>query len=100
MGPGDDTVSVPGNVRVYAFGEEGNDTLRGGTGSDYLVGGPGNDTLIGHGGGDVLLGGYGDDILDARSYGIPKSDAVNGEAGNDTAYLNSGDFVIGVEKFK
>ena len=37
---------------VTAFGEEGNDTMRGGAGSDFFDGGPGVDTIIyGRGGG-------------------------------------------------
>ncbi len=37
---------------VTVFGEEGNDTMRGGAGNDFFVGGPGVDTIIyGRGGG-------------------------------------------------
>lgn len=100
MGPGDDTVRAFGNTRLYAFGEEGNDTLRGGSGGDYLVGGPGDDTLTGHGGGDTLLGGYGNDTLDSLSYGLPQSDGGDGGPGTDTAYVNPTDLFYGVEIFK
>src|SRR5262245_20529140 len=54
------------------FGEDGNDTLTGGSGSDLLDGGAGNDNL---------RGGDGNDFID-------------GNQGNDTALLGAGDDVF------
>jgi Ca2+-binding RTX toxin-like protein len=52
--------SAPG-VSLLADGEDGNDTLWGGTADDILSGGKHNDTLIGNAGADLLNGGLGTD---------------------------------------
>jgi Ca2+-binding RTX toxin-like protein len=69
------------------FGEEGNDTLTGGSGGDTLNGGPGNDILLGKGGFDMLFGGEGNDTLT----GGDADDQVSGEAGDDRMIWNPGD---------
>lgn len=62
-GEGDDTiVAGSGNsIRYVAFGEAGNDTLKGTAADDELDGGDGADRLRGLGGDDTLDGGPGRD---------------------------------------
>jgi Ca2+-binding RTX toxin-like protein len=69
------------------FGDDGNDTLTGGSGGDLLFGQSGNDTLLGKGGFDLLFGGAGDDMLT----GGDGDDQVFGESGNDRMIWNPGD---------
>jgi Ca2+-binding RTX toxin-like protein len=69
------------------FGEDGNDTLTGGSGADLLDGGAGSDTLLGKGGADTLYGGDGDDTLTGGDF----DDVVHGGAGNDRIIWNPGD---------
>jgi Ca2+-binding RTX toxin-like protein len=45
------------NVKIFADGGKGNDTLIGGANNDTLIGGDGSDQLTGGGGNDVLVGG-------------------------------------------
>jgi Ca2+-binding RTX toxin-like protein len=85
-------------------GDDGPDTLEGGPGRDYLAGGTGDDTESGGDDGDVLDGGgapgcdggEGSDILNGdggddalcggTGPGAPDNDALNGGAGEDSAY--------------
>ena len=81
--------SMPGRARlgVFAYGEDGDDTLNGNAGSDNLIGGAGNDRISGGAGKDFLSGGIGDDWL------TPGADPnmVDGGLGNDTVdYSGSG----------
>ena len=69
------------------FGEDGNDTLTGGSGNDLLDGGADSDTLLGKGGADSLYGGDGDDTLT----GGDANDFVQGGIGNDRIIWNPGD---------
>lgn len=64
-GAGDDVVKVADSVSRsnWLYGEEGNDSLKGGAGPDVLMGGSGNDSLIGGNGNDVMIGGLGADKL-------------------------------------
>jgi Ca2+-binding RTX toxin-like protein len=101
MGTGNDTVRGSGNVSVIAYGEAGNDNLRGGSVADYLDGGPGLDTLTGRGGSDTLIGGDDNDTIDALSYGAKEIDHINGGLGTDIASVDKGiDTVVGVENVK
>ncbi|MGH2607459.1 MAG: calcium-binding protein [Tepidiformaceae bacterium] len=59
-------------------GEEGDDTLLGGSGAESFDGGDGNDTILGRAGIDVMSGGPGNDFID-------------GDQGNETALLGDGD---------
>jgi Ca2+-binding RTX toxin-like protein len=52
------------NTRIYAFGDEQANSMRGEAVSDHLYGGNGNDSLTGLGGDDLLDGGAGNDALD------------------------------------
>jgi Ca2+-binding RTX toxin-like protein len=58
---GNDTFENDTAIPATAFGDNGNDVLRGGAGNDYLNGGPGDDSLDGRGGDDTLFGGTGND---------------------------------------
>lgn len=62
-GDGDDTLRA-GTRRTTVDGQDGNDTLFGGSGSDRdtLRGGDGNDILDGNAGDDFLIGGPGNDV--------------------------------------
>jgi hypothetical protein len=63
-GKGDDYFQNNTDLRSYAWGGDGNDTLIGGTNQDALFGEDGNDALYGGGGKDFLFGGNGNDYLD------------------------------------
>ena len=80
-----DTSSGP-MPTTYLFGEDGNDTLTGGSGNDVLIGGPGQDTLIGGRGNDTLFGEDGDDIF-VWNPG-DGSDVIEGGAGVDLLVFN------------
>ena len=67
-------------------GENGDDTLIGGSGAEVLIGGNGDDFVDGNGGVDTAFLGRGDDVFvwdpgDA-------SDIVEGESGSDTMVFN------------
>jgi hypothetical protein len=71
---------------VAAYGDEGNDSITGGSGNDLLFGGGGNDSLYGKRGNDVLFGEGGLDDL----YGGADSDTLDGgyDGYNDVLYGN------------
>jgi len=84
-GNGDDSVRIDETNGVFADvipttidGQNGNDTLAGGTGAGTLSGGNGDDTLAGGNGAEQLLGGNGNDSID-------------GNKGNDVASMGNGD---------
>lgn len=110
-GGGDDILSGSGGNDLL-FGEAGADEMFGGSGIDYLVGGDGADRLYGgdsadalYGGAgddsldggdsfdtDILVGGDGDDQLDGNSgQANADYDLMDGGAGNDTYYVDTGD---------
>ncbi len=60
-GLGNDSVSANITIPAILQGEDGNDTLTGGSSADTLLGGPGNDTLNGKLGNDTIDGGTGTD---------------------------------------
>ncbi len=79
---GDDLIYTSSLPVTYAqfegyFGDDGNDTIQGGSSDDKLYGEKGDDSLLGGSGNDTLGGGDGTDILD-------------GQAGSDT-YAAIGD---------
>ena len=86
------------------FGEQGNDTLDGGTGDDLLLGGSGDDRLLGGNDEDTLEGGSGNDIVE----GGENSDLLHGGSGSDTfvvqpiinysTYDSIGDFELAYDK--
>jgi Ca2+-binding RTX toxin-like protein len=78
------------DVPVFLYGDEGNNTLRGGIFGDLLSGEAGNDSLIGEAGDDYLYGGDGNDTLKG---GIG-NDYLDGTAGNDILYGDEGNDTI------
>jgi Ca2+-binding RTX toxin-like protein len=69
-GRGDDVITIDetngsftASKKTTLDGEEGDDTLVGGSGNERLVGGPGDDTLVAGGDGTKSSGGPGDDLL-------------------------------------
>lgn len=95
-GIGNDLLVGVANTWGYgstAWGDEGNDVLRGTLLDDYLLGGTGNDVLLGGAGEDHLEGGTGNDVLRA---GDGADGWVTGEAGNDLVDGGAGnDFLDG-----
>jgi Ca2+-binding RTX toxin-like protein len=110
-----DDLLIANNVGVTFYGDQGNDTLRGGSGDDLLFsdadgtdappspfggndrvyGGAGNDYLGTANGNDVLDGGAGEDRLEAGSgndilYWDVSDSLVHGSAGVDTLKLKNG----------
>ena len=111
---GDDRFENKTSIPSFAYGNEGDDTLIGGSGEDHIGGGDGNDRVIGNEASDVLVGGNGDDRIDGGAgddkvfgisglnvidagdgedlvYGGTDADTINGGAGNDELYANEGD---------
>jgi Ca2+-binding RTX toxin-like protein len=91
----DDRLTNQTYLPVRAFGDGGQDVLRGGSGSDTLMGGEGADGLFGGDGNDTEDGGPGDDEIGFDSaLGIGTTaqeignDVLSGGPGNDT--LGSG----------
>jgi Ca2+-binding RTX toxin-like protein len=92
-GNGDDTVRIDqingtftSNKPTRIAGENGDDTLIGGSGAEVFLGGRGNDVVDGNGGADTAFLGQGDDVFvwdpgDA-------SDVVEGDRGSDTLVFN------------
>ena len=89
----------------FLFGEQGDDTLRGGSQPDLLLGGVGDDTLSGDSNGfllvgsiDVMFGGSGQDTMDGGTsldvmFGGDDDDSMIGD--DETAGLISPDFMMG-----
>ena len=77
---------VAGNSGVFARGEQGNDTFKGGAGNDQFNAGDGNDTAFGGVGRDHFNGDNGDDEL----RGGDGVDQLNGQNGNDTIFGDAG----------
>jgi hypothetical protein len=75
-----------GTTPVFAYGNGGNDQLRGGDGNDHLDGGAGNDTLRGLGGHDTLIGGADNDNLS----GHEGNDTLRGDGGADRLFGGDG----------
>jgi RTX calcium-binding nonapeptide repeat (4 copies) len=89
---GDDTFQNNTDLRSYAWGGLGNDTLIGGTNQDVLMGEQGNDKIYGGGGKDFLSGGDDNDYIDGggafvngqyRDNFDGVADYINGNGGAD-----------------
>lgn len=82
-----------GTGNFTAYGEAGDDVLRGSIGDDYLDGGDGNDSIADFAGGiDHLVGGAGDDQF---VLGWQGGDIVDGGEGNDTVTMVNADYYAG-----
>jgi Ca2+-binding RTX toxin-like protein len=82
-GDGNDTLTDNGSARrSFLTGDNGDDTILGGSGGDNLSGGTGDDLLVGGTGDDGLTGGAGNDRLFG---GFGNDEAVGGD-GNDTFF--------------
>lgn len=105
---GDDYVDIAANLPITGIsGDEGNDTILGGSSTDYIGGGDGDDVINGRFGNDSINGDAGHDLLDGRAgndsifggkgrdsifggnhddmlWGANAADYVDGESGNDT----------------
>jgi hypothetical protein len=100
-GNGDDTIRIDQVNGAFTTtkstridGENGDDTLIGGSGAEVLIGGNGKDQVDGNGGADTGLLGRGDDVFvwDPGD----GSDVVEGDNGSDTMVFNgaAGDEVM------
>ncbi|HLC09025.1 MAG TPA: hypothetical protein VJK06_07045 [Methyloceanibacter sp.] len=84
-----------------AFGQQGNDILKGNGSANILDGGLGNDTLIANAGADFLFGDAGNDDMFGGNdidtlHGGSGNDNLNGDAGNDFLFGEAGkDFQAG-----
>ena len=105
LGGGDDSYDgTGGQVNGLVFGDNGKDTLTGGSSSDTLWGGNGDDHVSGAGGDDGLDGDAGADFVDGGAgndsinggseadslFGGDGDDTVNGDAGADTMHGGAG----------
>ena len=92
---GSDGVSITGgngNDFLYGVGEDGESTVRGGSGADFIQTFDGDDLLVGGGGSDTLLLGSGSDFADAGE----DNDVVWGQDGQNTIRAGLGsDIVVG-----
>jgi Ca2+-binding RTX toxin-like protein len=112
-GPGNDEITLPGDV-VSVNGEEGDDRLKAIGPDAYQYGGPGNDRIEADGVGQTIAGEDGDDVLvghDASTAEFPPSgqdcyvpggavedDGLDGGPGNDVLDGRGGyDSLIGRE---
>lgn len=93
-GPGNDTLQLPASLTEIigtsvdtnsAYGDDGDDTITGGSVAETLDGGSGNDSISGGNGDDSLFGGDGIDYLN----GGGDQDLLVGGLGNDR--LEGGD---------
>ncbi|WP_236462755.1 MULTISPECIES: calcium-binding protein [Pseudomonas] len=89
-GDGDDRLQA-GAGPTGLLGQDGNDTLRLGSGFGVAQGGDGNDRLYGGSGPTILFGEAGDDHLQAGFSSAHKWNLLNGGPGDDTLLGGSGD---------
>ena len=80
IGANVENLTLTGSADLDAYGNTGNNVLRGTSGVNYINGNSGDDTLFGYGGNDTVNGGNGADSL----YGDAGSDTLNGGAGDDS----------------
>jgi len=88
-GVGDDTLGSTAGVNVLR-GDDGHDSIVGGSGFDDINGNMGNDTASGGGGQDWVVGGKDNDSLS----GGAEYDVMNGNLGNDTVHGDGGNDVV------
>lgn len=96
---GDDFFNNNTNIPSRAFGQNGDDTLLGGSANDILIGGAGGDQLQGNAGDDVIRGSNGGSQPDVitgnagndRLFGGTGTNTINGGDGDDVIFGGSGD---------
>src|SRR4051794_7781492 len=90
LGDANDALAVDRKVTVGALGlgEEGSDTLSGGSRADTLLGAAGDDTVDGRGGADDLRGGDGVDTVSYASRVDPLSVSLDGKPDDGEAGEN------------
>ncbi len=76
------------DTAVRAYGDDGNNVLRGNEGNNQLFGGAGKDRLFGGAGADKLYGGAGNDYLHAGP-ADEDNEFLYGGAGRDTYIISS-----------
>lgn len=86
---GKDTITG-GSLDDKIFGDEGDDTLHGVDGDDKLDGGIGDDKIYGENHNDTLYGNDGDDEI----HGGLGIDKIYGDAGTDNIYGDAGDDIL------
>ena len=88
---GDDYFENQSAIRSFAYGQNGNDQLIGGSNDDHLIGNGGNDIITGNAGNDYLVAGNGDDQVSGnagndRFLGVRGFNELDGGDGDDTIY--------------
>lgn len=95
-GGGDDLFINFTAINSAAYGQSGDDTLRGGNGVNWIQGGKGNDIIFGGPKNDALRGRSGDDWIHPGSTALEGTDRVFGGEGNDTVAEGDGNtFIFG-----
>lgn len=81
---GNDSIGIDAAITkpTALYGDDGIDSIVGGSGSDRIYGGAGNDSIAGGAGADILLGGAGNDYV----YGGAGRDLLIGGLGSDWLY--------------
>jgi len=79
-----------GGTADIIVGNEGNDTLYGGTLADQIFGNLGNDVIVAGAGADTVYAGQGDDLV----YGNQDNDLIYGNEGNDQVYAGVGNDLV------
>ena len=97
---GNDFFTNNTDVPSEAHGNEGIDTLIGGSSGDELRGGHDGDFLYGNGGPDTIYGASGDDVIEGNAradviYGGDGDDTIDGGNGDDVLYGGEGSDSVG-----
>ncbi len=80
-GNGNDVIIGSPDLATLIDGQDGDDSVTGGTANDTIMGGDGDDTIAGLGGNDSIDAGDGDDV-------------VSGDDGDDTIQAGDGDDIV------
>lgn len=88
-GDGNDKIYLQNSsVGNFAYGEQGNDEIRGLGADDYIDGGSGNDYIEGGGGVDNLYGGTGNDIIKMGIGSSSAAQVIDGGYDDDQLYIS------------
>lgn len=91
-GNGNDVIIGSPDLAMTVQGQDGDDSITGGTADDTIFGGDGNDTISGQAGNDSIDAGDGDDVVT----GDDGDDTILADDGNDTVSGNVGnDSILG-----